>query len=304
MNKQLSQNIKSFQRRWNAKWDDAPAFIQFKNRVLYLIEKHLAEFIVGQRHLINKYAYLCGLEAPYSMSGELNSLRAISELRSEGFRATIIYSTFMGAQQPIHLAWYLQNLFSVIGSLPTAKEFEDLRFGIDSFYLELKELVNTMPISQMRLTKNRKGINVYPAGAKLLDENLVNQNLEWLQDYPESLKAFEQALSIYSSGDKLKFRNLIDNLRVAIEQLLRKILSNQKSLENQSKELDSWLEKHGVHKQVRNLYGQLLFNQYKTLQNDVAKHGDIELLSEEIEYLIYLTGTFMRLIIQLRRSEV
>ncbi|NOY98382.1 MAG: hypothetical protein GXP40_04125, partial [Chloroflexi bacterium] len=83
---------------------------------------------------------------------------------------------------------------------------------------------------------------------------------------------------------------------------LRKVLKNKKSLENQ-KELDSWLEMHGVHKQVRNLYGQLLFGPYTTLQNDVAKHGDEELLPDEVEYLIYLTGTFLRFIIQLSRSE-
>jgi hypothetical protein len=303
MNNKLVDQIKSFQKRWNVTWDDATAFMQFRNRLIFLIDKHLSKSIVLDTELINQYAFLCGLPAPYAGSGRLNEIVASVELQQKGLNTTIIFTSFSYSQAPIHLAWYLQNLFLAIEERLQSRKDRTLEVNFVRFYAELKDLIKISPSSQIRLSKTKKGIIVYPAGAKMLDESLVNDNLAWLQDFPESLNAFEQALSIYLSGDKPKFRNLTDNLRVSIEQLLRRILINQKSLENQSKELDDWLEKHGVHKQVRNLYGQFLFGPYAALQNDVAKHGDVELLPDEIEYLIYLTGTFMRLIIQLRRSE-
>lgn len=300
-NQQLTRHIKSFQRRWNANWDDENTFLQFRNRLMFLIDKHLSKHIVADKDLINQFAYLCGLPAPYSATGDFNKIYASVTLEREGWKSTIIFTSFTNSQLPMHLAWYLQNLFLAIEERLQIKKNNYLEASLVQFYAELKDLIGATPL--IRLSKTKKGIVVYPAGAKLLDDNLVNDSLAWLQDYPDALKAFEQALSIYSSNDKPKFRNLIDNLRLGMEQLLRKVLNNQKSLENQSKELDEWLEKHHIHKQVRNLYGQLLFGQYAALQNDVAKHGDVELLPDEIEYLIYLTGTFIRLIIQIHRSE-
>ncbi|MBM3178865.1 MAG: hypothetical protein FJZ86_00775 [Chloroflexi bacterium] len=295
----LSANIKGFQKRWNASWDEAAVFSQFKNRLLFLIDKYLSHILIDKSSL-NQYAYYSGLSAPYSATGK-DFLLEFS-LNQEGLRSTIVYKTISDSVTPMQLAWHLQNLFLVLSAVPQSKRTSEVEFRLFSFFNEFNDLLDASPSVQIRISKTKKGVTVYPGGAKLLDDRLVNDNLTGLQDYPESLKAFEQALSIYLSGDKPKFRNLIDNLRVAIEQLLRKVLNKPKNLENLSKELDDWLEKHGTHKQVRNLYGQLL-HIFTTLQNDVAKHGDVELLPDEIEYLIYLTGTFMRLIIQLRRSE-
>ncbi|MDP1715334.1 MAG: hypothetical protein Q8L41_11385 [Anaerolineales bacterium] len=301
MANKLSANVKSFQKRWNANWDDATAFIQFKNRLLFLIDKHLSKSIVSSKELINQYAFICGLCAPYSATGDLNKVFVKVELEQKGFNNTIIYSTIANSQTPIQVAWYLQNLFTAFNNM--LQNNTHLQMVIDNFYTELVDVLSVSPVSQIRLSKNKKGIIVYPAGAKLLDDVLVNENLTWLLDYPESHKAFEQALSIYFSGDKLKFRNLVDNLRVAIEQLLRRVLGNEKSFENQTKELSVWLEKRGVHSQTKNLFSQLLFGPYAVFQNDAVKHGDEDLLPDEIEYLIYLTGTFLRLLIQLNRNE-
>ncbi len=89
------------------------------------------------------------------------------------------------------------------------------------------------------------------------------------------------------------------SLRFALEQLLKEVLGNKKSLETQKKdEVLAWLGQRGIHKQVVNLYHQLVFGEYRLYQNDAVKHG--EAFSEkEIEFMIYLTGTFMRLFLQL-----
>lgn len=296
----LSANIKGFQKRWNASWDDATAFTQFKNRLLFLIDNHLAHSILLNSSRLNRYAYYCGLPAPYSFSSDDSLFRLM--LHHDGLQKTIIFSTISNSTTPIQLAWHLQNLFMVLNEIPQAEHTAQVELGLFAFFEEFLDLLEASPTIQIRVSKTKRRIAVFPAGAKLLDEGLVNENLAWLDDFPESHKAFDQALVIYMSGDKPKFRNLIDNLRVSIEQLLRKILTNSKSLEKQSKELDEWLEQRGTHKLVRNLYGTLL-HIFSSLQNNVAKHGDEDLLPEEIEYLIYLTGTFMRLVIQLGRTS-
>jgi hypothetical protein len=301
MSDNLSQHIRSFNKRWNVDWDATSSFGLFKNRLVSLIDKYFPHVV--DKDILNRYAFLCGLPAPFSSTGRFDEVLASVQLTQEGLKSTIIFSSITDAQLPVQIAFCIENLLKAITDVSQSKGRPAVEQAISGFYQELKDITNATPSLQLRVSKTKQGIVTYPAGAKLLDDSLINDNLVWLQDYPESLNAFEQALSIYLSGDKPKFRNLIDNLRVAIEQLLRRILNNQKSLEKQSNELDDWLEKRGTHKQIRNLYRQLLFGPYAILQNDVAKHGDVELLPDEIEYLIYITGTFMRLIIQLRRSE-
>jgi len=61
--------------------------------------------------------------------------------------------------------------------------------------------------------------------------------------------------------------------------------------------LVGWMKQRKAHVQVRNLYNTLLvfFCQY---QNEAVKHGN-GWQEVEIEYMIYLTGAFMRFLLQL-----
>ena len=142
-----------------------------------------------------------------------------------------------------------------------------------------------------------QGPTLYPCGAKLLDDALIADNLEWLAQHPQALKSFQGALSIYLSKDVNKYRNLLDDLRFAVEQLLRDILQNQKSLENQKDTLLPWMKSKGLHAHVTGMYHDLLFKHFALYQNDAVKHGE-KYSPQEIEFMIYLTGTFMRLLIQ------
>jgi hypothetical protein len=144
-------------------------------------------------------------------------------------------------------------------------------------------------------------VTLYPRGAKFLDEGLVNDALSWLEAYPEVKANFEKALAIYLKDEKTQFRNLLDDLRKAVEELLRGILGNGKSLENQMAELGKWLDEKGIHVQVRNMYSTLL-SQFSQYQNDAVKHGD-DWNESEVEYMIYLTGTFMRMLLVLNEDN-
>ena len=154
----------------------------------------------------------------------------------------------------------------------------------------------------IKVARRGNSVIVYPEGAKLLDEAAVNDVLAWLEDYPKVAKQFEQALTIYMSGEEKKYRNLLDNLRLSLELLLKEILKNKKSLENQKQEILKWLDGKNIHKQVINLYEKLIFGAYSKYQNEAVKHNE-DYSENEIEFMIYLTGTFMRLVLKLARSE-
>ncbi len=163
----------------------------------------------------------------------------------------------------------------------------------------LRKVVGLTPNVEFRIARRGNCVTLYPAGAQPLDDEVVNDVLAWLKEYPKVARPFEQALKIYMKGDTGNYRSLFDNLRRALEELLRNILGNRKSFENQKKELLAWLKGQGLHQQVVNMYQQLLFGPYSEYQNNAIKHGE-EYTEDEVEFMIYLTGTFMRLLLQLQ----
>jgi len=143
------------------------------------------------------------------------------------------------------------------------------------------------------IQKNR--FQLMPKGAKILDEQIVNQDLLWLEKHPISLEFFKKSLESYLMKEQGFVRNTLDNLRYSLEQLLKDILKNKKSLENNKIAMLSWLKVKGVHVHIRNMVETLL-SRYGDYMNDV-KHGE-DYSTHDVEFMIYQTGIFMRLLLQ------
>lgn len=184
-----------------------------------------------------------------------------------------------------------------------AARYDTLPSLLDDVAGPLNEVFEMSPNVVAHLAMSSGGPTIYRGGAKLLDDVPVADNLEWLDEHLSALKNFREALSIFLSKDSNKYRNLLDNLRFAVEQLLRDILGNQKSLENQKEILLPWMKSKGLHAHVVNMYHDLLFKDFALYQNDAVKHGEKYSLNE-IEFMIYLTGTFMRLPMQASRQKI
>lgn len=172
---------------------------------------------------------------------------------------------------------------------------------IENLYKVVETCLDHSPQLGVEISKSGASVTLFPKGAGLLDHQVVDQTLEWLSPHPKVLEPFREALKLHMDGDKGKQRNLLDNLRYSIEQLLKEILNNSKSLENQQKDLTAWFKDKPVHRQVINLYNQLLFGQFRQYQNDAVKHAG-EYQEQDVEFMIYLAGTFMRLLLQLERG--
>lgn len=140
-------------------------------------------------------------------------------------------------------------------------------------------------------------LTFYPEGARLLDEQVINADLTWLGAYPEALKAFSEALSVYGSSGQ--HRHMLDCLRVCIEELARKLLENELSLEKNTVGLLALLDPV-LSKETRNMT-RVLLDYYTRYQNEHVKHHD-DWTPVEVAFILYLTAAFVYLFIAARRE--
>ena len=127
-----------------------------------------------------------------------------------------------------------------------------------------------------------------------LNSELVRDNLKILNKFPEAAKLYQSALNKLNEGRHE--RNLLDDLRLSLELLLKSLLSNNNSLENQTKEIGAFLKSRGSSTEARNMLTTLL-NYYSKYQNNYIKHSD-SVIKSEIELVVNLTGAFISFIIK------
>lgn len=122
-----------------------------------------------------------------------------------------------------------------------------------------------------------------------LNSTLIKQNLVSLETHPAVAKLYLSALDKINS--KVFERNLLDDLRLTVEILLKEILNNNAPLEGQKVDLAKYLDSRGVSKHLINMY-VALHTYFSNYQNDYVKHND-NVNRQEIEVMINLTSTFV-----------
>lgn len=97
--------------------------------------------------------------------------------------------------------------------------------------------------------------------------------------------------------DQDDYRNSLDNVRLAVELLVKELTKSQASLENQHKDLGNFLKAKGIGKQVRN-YLHSILNIYEKIQNNEAKHDIPDTLSqEEVMFIMNQSYVLMKFLI-------
>jgi hypothetical protein len=306
---QIEKRLKNHYRRWNIDLAYEEEFLKFKNRLIGVLDKFIGNYLMSNldvdRHFLDIFN-LDQADKPYVKKSQpvykTDSLmkEAIKPFQPDsytekGFGDTNVYKCINDCETSQKLATVLQFLFWVL-----EERHNETRDIVSEIVREIRRLSVLTPSASFEIYRKGKQVIVYPYGDQFLDRGIIDSALSGLEDYPEVAGHFEKALKIYQSGETSQYRNLLDNLRFALEQLLKKILKNQKSLENQNNHLLPWLREKGLHSQVVNLYGKLL-STYQDYQNDAVKHNEAFSL-DEVEFMIYLTGNFMRLILQLARQ--
>jgi len=132
----------------------------------------------------------------------------------------------------------------------------------------------------------------YPSGSKLLDKKLIIDVLDWLNDFPEEKKDFEKALKEHLGK---RDNDAIGDCYNCVEGVARKILNNNKVLDNNKEEL---VTKLGFSQEWKSLIINFIkyANEYKRHASDKR----YKINPDEVEAFIYLTGLITRICIKKR----
>ncbi len=128
-----------------------------------------------------------------------------------------------------------------------------------------------------------------------LNQALVEETKHWLSAIPKSLNLYTQAESKLSHG--IFDRNVLDDLRLALEMLLHELLENHKSLENQVQPLGAFIKEHGGSPELANMFLKLI-DYYAKYQNTYVKH-DAAVVEQEVDFIFEITSCFMRHLVRI-----
>jgi hypothetical protein len=161
----------------------------------------------------------------------------------------------------------------------------------------IKDLCDLLPSNNEKVKELRSKLFIRYgtlASEKISQTELIQKTKHWLFDYPTALKQYESALTKFESG--IFERNTLDDLRLSFELLVKKLVGNNKSLENQIPEIGCILDKAGTSIELKNMV-QKIIDYYTKYQNSHVKHDDL-VNSNEIEYVIELTSVIMKFLIK------
>jgi len=179
-----------------------------------------------------------------------------------------------------------------------------LAFSPPQQYKIIKELCSH-PSFSLKVSPERKALKLKlitryqrldpEPGSSEVNQALIEETRHWLADYPEALSLYSEALQKYDHG--AFSRNVLDDLRLALEKLLHALFDNHKSLENQKGLVGTHIKDSGGSAQLANMFVTLV-SYYCQYQNDYVKHDDA-VKEEEIEFILEITSSFMKHLVRL-----
>lgn len=167
------------------------------------------------------------------------------------------------------------------------------QFRIIKELCELPALCDQEKVKELKLRLFSRYGNL--ATKKISETELIQKTKHWLSNHPDALKQYESALAKYEGG--IFERNTLDDMRLAFELLVKDLLGNGKSLENQIAEIGAKLKSTGASVELRNMVQQVI-KYYTDFQNNHVKHNDA-VNDKEIEYIIELTSVVMKFLIKI-----
>ncbi|MCX5848417.1 MAG: hypothetical protein NTW65_03065 [Deltaproteobacteria bacterium] len=162
----------------------------------------------------------------------------------------------------------------------------------------IDKYINESPTDlNLRIVKSKKSYSIFPKGSELLDDKLVDDSLNILTKLKyESVRiAFEKGLKEYlqSSHDESKMKNCLRDMHLSMDELSIIVLKDKNVGVKHLIKNENW-SKTGLN----NYYKKMLF-EYNDMLDKLSKHSSTTKFSEkEVESVIYLTGLFIRLILE------
>ncbi len=172
-----------------------------------------------------------------------------------------------------------------------------LQFELLDHLCSYPKLVERIPdeLRKLRLQLHTRYGHLAPSPVEVVGLELVQDTRHWLNGFPEVLVLYDQALAKYRAG--VFQRNVLDDLRLALETLVKRVLGNEKSLENQLGLLGDFVAKGGGSPEFVNMFVKLI-DYFAKYQNRYVKHDDA-VIEDEVEFVIELTSAFMKHLVRL-----
>lgn len=145
------------------------------------------------------------------------------------------------------------------------------------------------------IDRMRRQFPQYDYSESILNQELVEDTKHWLDDYPKALEEYTNAEKQYTEANYQ--RNLLDNLRLSLELLIKDLTGINKSIENQKvKDILGTLKSVGVSNELRSMIRSLI-DYYSKYHNNFVKHDSL-VEETEIEVMFELTSTIMKFLIR------
>lgn len=270
----IKQKMEDFNKRWNVASTQSYAneFKIFKTRILNTLQDVDANI---PDEGITKFCNLVGITAKWKFTVQTQY-------------STNIFDTFMLEENEKEFYRLIEYLFLLPFNFPSSfnDDFDSYR---ENYYLLIKEVIDYSKVN-VRILKNGDDILLCPKGEDLLDEELVNEVMTFLNQ--QSNNHLIEALKFYENLNGVKSA---ESLRRSLEEFLRYKLNNIKGLKNNISELQRRMKEDNRKPQIRNIITQV-FKYLDQYFNENSKHQDGEIDEAENEYLIYQVGVLMRYI--------
>lgn len=130
----------------------------------------------------------------------------------------------------------------------------------------------------------------YPSGAEELDKPLIEETMTWLKEFPDEERNYRTALQCFITGEALT--DVITNCYTAVEGVVRNVLGNNRTLDNNKDELLSKIDLSDGWKPILANY----INYAHDYRHASTERHEIE--PREAGAYLYMTGLIIRLIIE------
>jgi hypothetical protein len=191
----------------------------------------------------------------------------------------------------------MENLYFISFVLNALEKKCSYKEIVYTFTDKVEEILESFPL--LDLGYRFKEGQIIKSGADGLDDILIIENLKWLENYPNTREFFSKSLENYF---RKNYPDSITNAYSSLEGIVKTILNTDGRLDNEKtrKELLKKLN-------LGSDWGQILFHFSKIAHEFSSRHGkkdtnnlnnkSREILGEDlVEFYIYITGTFIRLI--------
>ena len=302
------KKLKNFYNRWDIPDGEQEKFDRFKNSVFHCLDTSAGRFFLDKPAIETKLLLCIGEFSGTSYSTKTKHLPGLLDGPPGVYGKDITYHFHQTRIGNLILNLdYLTDfkiLVLCIQCVFWLEELDDNRKK--TFFQCINKAIESSDI-QLSIRNGSKGnFIIVPKGAHPLDEKLVYDVLEWLTEYPEAKKHFQRALTMCSSKN---YREAAGNMRLSFENFLKQFFPEQngepqrKGLGKFRSDVKAYLQKKKVSNQVLQSYTNLFYS-YDEYLNFIDKHKDErapEIEAPETEYITYLTGLLIRLLIQLQQ---